>query len=96
MSGFVPVRSKVCAFIGAPHNGHGRAVRAGSGEVSYGPTEAGPAALMSEALIHEYHPPAARTLVRSDCFPDEPLLSAIIISVLTNVGRVTNVRRASS
>ena len=52
MSGFGPERSKVCADMGDPHSGHGRSVRVGSGTVSYGPTDAGPAARMSVALIH--------------------------------------------
>jgi len=52
MSGFGPDRSNVCCDIGEPHSGHGRPVRMGSGVVSYGPTEAGPAMRMSDALIH--------------------------------------------
>jgi hypothetical protein len=50
MSGFGPDRSKVCCDIGCPHSGQARSVRTGSGSVSYGPTEAGPANRMRRAL----------------------------------------------
>jgi len=52
---FGPERSNVCDDIGAPHTGHGRSVRTGSGVLSYGPTEAGPASRMSREFTHEYH-----------------------------------------
>lgn len=52
MRGFGPERSKVCDDIGAPQSGQGRSVRSGSGVVSYGPTAAGPAALISRSLTH--------------------------------------------
>jgi len=50
MSGFGPLRSKVCADMGAPHSGQARSVRVGSGSTSYGPTEAGPAKRISRVL----------------------------------------------
>lgn len=52
MSGFGPERSKVCSDMGYPHNGHGRSTRDGSGAVSYGPTDAGPAARTSRELTY--------------------------------------------
>lgn len=54
----------VCSVIGAPHNGHGREVRSGSGVVSYGPTAAGPAARISVAFTQAYSPPASCTRLR--------------------------------
>lgn len=50
MRGFGPERSNVCAVMGCPHSGHARSVRTGSGSVSYGPTDAGPASRMSRLL----------------------------------------------
>lgn len=50
MSGLGPVRSNVCADIGAPQSGQARSVRTGSGSESYGPTDAGPAARMRREL----------------------------------------------
>ncbi len=47
MSGLGPLRSNVCADIGWPHSGHDRSVRTGSGSVSNGPTDAGPARRIS-------------------------------------------------
>lgn len=50
MSGLGPLRSKVCSDMGLPHSGHGRTVLSGTGVVSYGPTDAGPASRISPEL----------------------------------------------
>jgi hypothetical protein len=47
MSGRSPERSNVCVDIALPQSGQARSVRTGSGSVSYGPTDAGPAYLIS-------------------------------------------------
>ncbi|CAI9392307.1 hypothetical protein MICABA_02071 [Microbacterium sp. T2.11-28] len=80
MSGFGPDRSNVCCDIGAPHSGQARSVRSGSGSVSYGPTDAGPAMRIRRLFRYAYHPPASRTRVRSGFAS----LRVMIISVLTN------------
>lgn len=61
MSGFGPLRSNVCWDIAWPQSGQARSARAGSGSLSYGPTDAGPASRMSRVLRYVYHPPASRT-----------------------------------
>lgn len=82
MSGFGPLRSKVCADIGWPHSGQARSVRTGSGSVSYGPTDAGPANLIRREFQYAYQPPAARIRSRSGGFSE--LFCAMMISVLKN------------
>ncbi len=82
MRGLGPERSNEWADIGAPHSGHGRSVRTGSGVVSYGPTEAGPARRMSREFTHAYQPPSSRTRVRSDGREGLPLV-VMFLSVLT-------------